>query len=235
MPNSGRGSNSSQRRTVQRRRRPWTGCCVPAESCWWRIMWRLPVRRLGLKPPIAGGVACEVGGDVAAVNHDVLGMTFPLIVAGARSILHAQWSVDQESCGLSHIMADSRQIIWREFLRSLCKHSSRAQTVLPHNLAWLFLPFLPWCGRHGSAAMICGRKRPLTLKLASILKKMVLPDNVALSVFSHIFLRTDTQSWRKHVFGRSRHIMCQKWRVSAGKTMTFACVLSWFLPHYPYP
>ena len=138
-------------------------------------------------------------------------------------------------CGLSHIMADSRQIIWRESLRSRCKHSTRAQTVLPHNLAWLFLPFLPWCGRHGSAAMICGRKRPLTLKLASILKKMVLPDNVALSVFSHIFLRTDTQSWCKHVFGRSRHIMCQKWRVSAGKTMTFACVLSWFLPHYPYP
>src|SRR5204863_5389155 len=37
--------------------------------------------------------------------------------------------------------------------------------------------------------------------------------NVAPSVFSRIFLRTDTQSCRKHVFGRSRHIMCQKWRV----------------------
>ncbi len=29
-------------------------------------------------------------------------------------------------------MADSRQIIWRESLRSLYKHSIRAQTVLPH-------------------------------------------------------------------------------------------------------
>src|SRR6266568_5448987 len=29
-------------------------------------------------------------------------------------------------CGLSHIMADSRQIIWRELLRSLCKYSLRA-------------------------------------------------------------------------------------------------------------
>jgi len=30
------------------------------------------------------------------------------------------------NCGLSHIMADSRQIIWRELLRSLCKYSLRA-------------------------------------------------------------------------------------------------------------
>src|SRR5439155_16266351 len=79
-----------------------------------------------------------------------------------------------------YLVADSRQIIWRESLRSLCKHSARAPTVLPHNVAWPFLPFLPWCGRHVSAAMICGRKRPLTLNLASMLRKMVLPDNVAL-------------------------------------------------------
>ena len=40
---------------------PWTGCCVPAGSCWWRIMWLLPVRRPGPRPPIAsemGGVRC---------------------------------------------------------------------------------------------------------------------------------------------------------------------------------
>ena len=86
-------------------------------------------------------------------------------------------------CGLSHIMADFCQIIWREFLLSHCKHSTRAQMVLPHNVAWPFFPFLSWCGCHMPAAMICGRKRPLTLKLASILRKMVLPDNVALSVF----------------------------------------------------
>jgi len=83
-------------------------------------MWRLPVRRLGLKPPIAGGVACEVGGDVAAVNHDVLGMTFPLIVAGARSILHAQWSVDQEST--SHLM--------REVVQAIAKGSDLAEALV---------------------------------------------------------------------------------------------------------
>jgi hypothetical protein len=33
---------------------------------------------------------------------------------------------DLNQCGLSHIMADSRQIIWRELLRSLCKYSLRA-------------------------------------------------------------------------------------------------------------
>jgi hypothetical protein len=43
-----------------------------------------------------------------------------------------------ERCGLSHIMADSRQIIWRESLRSLCKHSTMTQMVLPHNVAWRF-------------------------------------------------------------------------------------------------
>src|SRR5262249_7709975 len=68
-------------------------------------------------------------------------------------------------CGLSYIVADFRQIIWRESLRSLCKHSTRASTVLPDNVAWPFFPFLPWWGRHGSAAMICGRKRPLALNL----------------------------------------------------------------------
>src|SRR5437870_13290494 len=36
---------------------------------------------------------------------------------------------------VSHIMADSRQIIWRESLQSRCKHSTRAQMLLPHNVA----------------------------------------------------------------------------------------------------
>ena len=132
-----------------------------------------------------------------------------------------------DACGLSHIMADSRQIIGRESLRSLCKHSTMTQKVLPHNVAWPFLPFLPsWCCPL-SAAILCGRKRVLTLNLALILRKRVLPDNMALSVFSHIFLRTDTQSCRKHVFGRSRHIMWQKWQVHAGETVTFAGVFTW--------
>jgi len=165
--------------------------------------------------------------SVTSKSMDVLAIT-----AQSHQIFHKGTS---PKVGKNQIMADSRQIIWRESLRSLCKHSTRAHTVLPHNVAWPFSPFLPLCGRHGSAAMICGRKRILTLNLASILRKMVLPDNVAPSVFSRIFLRTDTQSCRKHVFGRSRHIMCQKWRVSAGKTMTFACVFAWLLPHALYP
>src|SRR5712691_6407600 len=100
-------------------------------------------------------------------------------------------------------MADFRQIIWRESLRSRCKHSTRAQTVLPHNVAWPFCPFFPTCGRHVSAAMICGRKRPLTLNLASMLRKMVLPDNVAPQLFPQIFPRAATKSCSKNVFGRS--------------------------------
>src|SRR5882724_4448012 len=117
---------------------------------------------------------------------------------------------DIDGCGLSHIMADSRQIIWRESLRSLCKYITRARTVLPHNVVWPFLPFLPWCGRSGSAAMICGRKKSLPLNLASMLRKRVLPDNVAPPIFSQIFLGADTKICGQHVFGRSRHIMRQK-------------------------
>ena len=64
-----------------------------------------------------------------------------------------------------------RQILWRESLRSLCKHSIRVQTVLPHNVAWPF-PFCP-----GVAANDCRhdmwRKRPLTLNMAAMLRKMV--------------------------------------------------------------
>jgi hypothetical protein len=129
-------------------------------------------------------------------------------------------------CGLSHIMADSCHIMWRKFLRSLCKYNTMEQPVLPHNVTWPFSAFLPsWCYAL-FAATLCGRKRVLTLNLASILRKMVLPDNMALSVFSHIFLWTDTQSCRKHVFGRSRHIMWQKWQVRAGETVTFAGVFT---------
>src|SRR5438876_12362039 len=84
------------------------------------------------------------------------------------------------NCGLSHIMADSRQIMWRKFLRSLCKYNTMEQPVLPHNVAWPFSAFLPsWCYAL-FAATLCGRKRVLTLNLASILRKMVLPDNMAL-------------------------------------------------------
>jgi hypothetical protein len=64
--------------------------------------------------------------------------------------------------------------------------------VLPHNVAWPFFPFFPLRGCPLVAAILCGRKRVLTLNLASILRKRVLPDNVALSVFSPIFLRTAT-------------------------------------------
>jgi hypothetical protein len=41
-------------------------------------------------------------------------------------------------CGLSHIVADFRQIMWRKFLRSPCKYNTMVQKVLPHNVAWPF-------------------------------------------------------------------------------------------------
>src|SRR5262245_34567619 len=91
-------------------------------------------------------------------------------------------------CGLSHIMADSRQIMWRKFLRSLCKYNTMEQQVLPHNVAWPFSTFSPsWCYAL-FAAILCGRKGGLTLNLASLLSEMILPHNMALSVFSHTFL-----------------------------------------------
>jgi hypothetical protein len=62
--------------------------------------------------------------------------------------------------------------------------------------------------------------------LASMLRKRVLPDNVAAPLFPQIFLRTDPTICGQNVFGRSRHIMRQKWRARAGKTMTFACVFA---------
>src|SRR5437867_13318734 len=95
-------------------------------------------------------------------------------------------------------------------LRSLCKHSTMAQKVLPHNVAWPFLPFLPsWCGPL-SAAILCGRKRLMAPKMALMLKQRVLPDNVAPPIFSQIFLGADKKICGQHVIGRSRHTMRQK-------------------------
>jgi hypothetical protein len=73
--------------------------------------------------------------------------------------------------------------------------------VLPDNVAWPFFPFLPWCGRHVPAAMICDRKRPLTLNLASLLRQMVLPDNVAPQLFPQIFLGLTRKSVAKKSLG----------------------------------
>ncbi len=91
-------------------------------------------------------------------------------------------------------MADFCQIIWRKFLRNLCQYSTMTQKLLPHNMAWPFFPFLPGRCCPFSAAIICGRKKVLTLNLASMLRKMILPDNMARSVFSPILLRTDTEA-----------------------------------------
>ena len=111
------------------------------------------------------------------------------------------------SCGLSHIMADFCQIMWRKFLRNLCKYSTMAQKVLPHNLAWPFLPFLPSCCRPLSTAILCGRKRLMAPKVAPMLRQMVLPDNVAPPIFSQIFVGADTKIYDQHIFGWSRHII----------------------------
>jgi hypothetical protein len=139
------------------------------------------------------------------------------------------------ACGLSHIMADFRQIMWRKFLRNLCKYSTMAQNVLPHNLAWPFLPFLPFCCRPLSTATLSGRKRLMAPKVAPMLRQTVLPDNVAPPIFSQIFVGADTKIYDQHIFGWSRHIMCQKWQARAGKTRTFAGILSQVLPPTPHP
>jgi hypothetical protein len=136
-------------------------------------------------------------------------------------------------CGLTDIMADFRQIMWRKFLRTLCKYSTMTHKILPHNMAWPFLPFLPSCCRHLSAATLCGRKRLIAHKGVPMLRQRVLPDNVAPPIFSQIFLGADMKICDQHVFGWSRHIMCQKWQAHAGKTRTFAGILSWVLPHTP--
>jgi hypothetical protein len=60
-----------------------------------------------------------------------------------------------------------------------------------------------------------------------MLMQRVLPDNVAPPIFSQIFVGADTKIYDQHIFGWSRHIMCQKWQARAGKTMTFAYVVSW--------
>jgi hypothetical protein len=137
--------------------------------------------------------------------------------------------------GKNHIMADFRQIMWRKFLRNLCKYSTMAQKVLPHNLAWPFLPFLPSYCRPLSTATLCGRKRLMTPKVAPMLRQMVLPDNVAPPIFSQIFVGADTKIYDQHIFGWSRHIMCQKWQARAGKTRTFAGILSQVLLPTPHP
>jgi hypothetical protein len=101
------------------------------------------------------------------------------------------------------------------------------QKVLPHNVAWPFLPFLPVKGCLLFAAILCGRKRLMALKVAPILTQRVLPDNVAPPIFSSISLRADTKSCGQHIFGKSRHIMRQKSQARVGKTLTFACIVSW--------
>ncbi len=139
------------------------------------------------------------------------------------------------TCGLSHIVADFRLIIWRKLLRTLCQYSAMTQKVLPHNVAWPFFPFLPLWDCSRSAAILCGRKSPMALKVVPMLKERALTDKVALSVFSPIFLRTDTESCRKHVFVRSRHIMWQKRQVHAGETVTFCGYGLGHFQHTPWP
>lgn len=48
--------------------------------------WRIPGSIVVL-------AACQVGGDVGIETEDVLGMTYPLLAAGARCAVHAQWSI----------------------------------------------------------------------------------------------------------------------------------------------
>src|SRR5689334_11009304 len=96
------------------------------------------------------------------------------------------------------------------------------QKVLPHNVAWPFFPFLPsWCCPL-FVAILCGRKSPMAPKVASMLKQNVLTDNMV-----DFFLAIDPKTCCQKVFGRSRHIMRQKWLLRAGKTLTFAHLFAW--------
>jgi hypothetical protein len=68
------------------------------------------------------------------------------------------------------------------------------QPALPHNVAWPFSAFLPsWCYAL-FAATLCGRKRVLTLNLASILRKMVLPDGFDHGVGHPLLLLYDAKA-----------------------------------------
>src|SRR5215475_10364236 len=70
--------------------------------------------------------------------------------------------------------------------------------------------------------MICGRKRPLTLNLASMLRKMDLPDNVARQIFPQIFLGLTRKSVAKKSLGGLAILCVRNSLLRAGKTATFA-------------
>ena len=110
------------------------------------------------------------------------------------------WTDQGRSCGLSHIMADFRQIMWRKFLRNLCQYSTMTQKVLPHNMAWPCLPFLPSCCRPLSTAILCGRKKLMAPKVALMLRQMVLTDNMAPQIF---FLQLTRKPVAKKFLGAS--------------------------------
>ena len=102
---------------------------------------------------IGKDVSCNPHHIDSGSSHAKIRETFCLRCAGLDD-MRKYGSV----CGLSHIHADFRQIMWRKFPRNLCKYSTMAQKVLPHNLAWPFLLFLPSCCRPRSTATLCGRK-----------------------------------------------------------------------------
>jgi hypothetical protein len=70
--------------------------------------------------------------------------------------------------------------------------------------------------------MICGRKRPPTMNLASMLRKIVLPDNMAPQLFPQIFLGADTEICGKNVLGGLAILCVRNGMLSARK----------IVPHY---
>ena len=116
-------------------------------------------------------------------------------------------------------MADWRQIMWRKFLISLCKNNIMTPVVLPHNLASPFFLFLSsWCCPL-SIAILCGRKSPMDLKVAPMLKKMVLTYNVAPQSF---FLRLTQKPVAKKSLGCLAILCVRNGALSARK----------IVPHY---
>jgi len=91
--------------------------------------------------------------------------------------------------------------------------------VLPHNLASPFFLFLSsWCCPL-SIAILCGRKSPMDLKVAPMLKKMVLTYNVAPQSF---FLRLTQKPVAKKSLGCLAILCVRNGALSARK----------IVPHY---
>jgi len=144
------------------------------------------------------------------------------------SYLQTMWG----KLGLSHIVADFRQdkCGTKFHPKPLSIQHKWRKSVLPHNLAWPFLPFLPVSLLPSLCAYYVARKRVLkaesgfnTEENASV--QIMWP---LMGFFLQFFSRRLTcKAVRKHVFVKSRHDRCGRTlQVHAGETATFWAYLN---------